>query len=177
VNDKNHHTNQQRAGPQGTMLFRASDLPDVAHLVDEEAAAASIDKPVLIGTNAPFEGQRFVLNKSRTSVGRRGDNDLVLTESSVSSMHAWLINENGQWRVMNMLSTNGTFVNGEKIHEALLKDGDRVRFGGVEFLFRTREVQPVGKPPIAPVKRIGGLVVVGVILIVVALGLVWWLNR
>jgi pSer/pThr/pTyr-binding forkhead associated (FHA) protein len=40
---------------------------------------------------------------------------------------------------MNTLSTNGTFVNGKRIHEATLRHGDRVRFGQVEFTFLTRE--------------------------------------
>jgi len=145
----NREASSKRApssGPQGTTLFRADDLQEALRGT-EESAEASVDKPLLIGSQGPFEGQRFVLGKGRSSIGRRQDNDIVLPESSISSMHAWIIGEGGQWRVMNMLSTNGTFVNDEKIHEAPIHDGDRVRFGAVEFIFRTREGEEGDEDP------------------------------
>ena len=124
--------------------FSADELPKVVSEHDQNIQASE-DKPVLIGISAPYQGQRFVLDRGRISVGRRADNDVVLAESSVSSMHAWIIGEAGSWRVMNMLSTNGTFVNDEKVHEAELHDGDRLRIGSVELVFRTNEAGASGK--------------------------------
>ncbi|KTG16628.1 MULTISPECIES: FHA domain-containing protein [unclassified Guyparkeria] len=128
------------AGPQGTQLFQADELRAQA----EQAASpgntrASVAEPVLEGVSPGIEGRRYTLRAGRQTIGRRDDNDIILDEPSVSSSHAWILNQQGHHVVMNMLSTNGTFVNDERVHEATLKHGDRVRLGQAEFVFLTRE--------------------------------------
>ncbi|AHX15542.1 forkhead-associated protein [Dyella jiangningensis] len=128
------------SGPQGTRLFSTDELN---RLADEAGAAstgrASVHEPVLEGANAGLEGRRFSLRAGRQTIGRRDDNDIVIGDLSVSSAHAWIMNQQGHYVIMNTLSTNGTFVNGKRVHEATLKHGDRVRLGQVEFVFLTRE--------------------------------------
>lgn len=119
-------------GTQGTRVFLRSELPSQTEPTSEVGGGRL---PRLLGTSAPLVGRAFMLRRGKTLVGRKETNDIVIPESSVSAMHAWVINDGGQCRVMNMLSTNGTFVNGAKVHEANLKPGDRVRFGNVELLF------------------------------------------
>lgn len=128
------------SGPQGTQLFSADELNRLA--VEAGAASdgrASVHEPVLEGANAGLEGRRFSLRAGRQTIGRRDDNDIVIGDLSVSSAHAWIMNQQGHYVIMNTLSTNGTFVNGKRVHEATLKHGDRVRLGQVEFVFLTRE--------------------------------------
>lgn len=131
-----HPPGINEAGPQGTMFIRREDLNGAeapAKLSTGHASSAA-----LIGVSEPFKGRRFRLDSDRVTVGSKADagNDIVIPESTVSFMHARLIHEQGQWRILNILSTNGTFVNGEKIIEAPVQHGDRVRFGGVEFVFQ-----------------------------------------
>lgn len=126
------------SGPQGTIVFRADEVPG-----SEEAFWAQLNSGTsqshLVGVTDPVKDMRFALRRGRTLVGRRDNNDIVLPEPSVSALHAWIINANDKYRVMNMLSTNGTFVNDQKVHEANLVHGDRVRFGSVEFVFQMGE--------------------------------------
>jgi pSer/pThr/pTyr-binding forkhead associated (FHA) protein len=63
----------------------------------------------------------------------------VISGTSVSSSHAWIMNQQGRCIIMNTLSTNGTFVNDKRIHQATLRHGDRVRLGEVELVFLTRD--------------------------------------
>jgi len=131
---------KRSAGPQGTRLFSAEELRQFAR----EAAPvllgrASAASPVLEGANGALLGRRLSLRAGRQTIGRRGDNDIVLNDLSVSASHAWIMNQQGHYVIMNTLSTNGTFVNGKRIHEARLRHGDRVRFGQLEFTFLTRE--------------------------------------
>jgi hypothetical protein len=131
---------KRSAGPQGTRLFSAEELRQFAR----EAAPvllgrASAASPVLEGANGSLLGQRLSLRAGRQTIGRRRDNDIVLNDLSVSASHAWIMNQQGHYVIMNTLSTNGTFVNGKRIHEATLRHGDRVRFGQLEFTFLTRE--------------------------------------
>jgi hypothetical protein len=131
---------RRSSGPQGTRLFSAEELRQFAReaapvLLGRASAAA----PVLEGASGDFMGRRISLRSGRQTIGRRGDNDIVLEDLSVSASHAWIMNQQGHYVVMNTLSTNGTFVNGKRVHEAALRHGDRVRFGQVEFTFLTRE--------------------------------------
>lgn len=140
-NEPTKHGGKSRvSGPQGTQLFSAEELrrhtASGPHYDASDKASAS--RPVLQGVGN-MEGKRFSLRAGRQTIGRREDNDIVIDELSVSSSHAWIMNQNGHYVIMNTLSTNGTFVNNQRVHDAVLKHGDQVRFGQAEFVFRTRE--------------------------------------
>ncbi|MGC8697608.1 MAG: FHA domain-containing protein [Halothiobacillus sp.] len=125
------------AGTQGTLLVAKNDDRLSDPIEEGSGQPINLDQPALIGLTPPFSGRRFPLRPGKTAIGRREDNDIVLTDGSVSSLHAWVIEDNGNYRIMNILSTNGSFVNNERITEAPLKDGDRIRFGGVELQLYT----------------------------------------
>ncbi|RDI98594.1 FHA domain-containing protein [Dyella solisilvae] len=155
------------AGPQGTQLFSAEELSRLASEVGPASdGRASVHEPVLEGANAGLEGRRFSLRAGRQTIGRRGDNDIVVNDPSVSSAHAWIINQQGHYVVMNTLSTNGTFVNDTRIHEATIKHGDRIRFGQAEFVFLTRESSGRG--------RLGVIAVVAALVLAGVAALAWW---
>jgi hypothetical protein len=128
------------SGPQGTQLFSAEELRQ--HASDVWLGSdgrASVHEPVLERVNLGLHSPRFSLRPGRQTVGRGSDNDIVIDDPSVSASHAWIINQHGHYVIMNTLSTNGTFVNGKRIHEAVLKHRDRIRLGQAEFVFLTRE--------------------------------------
>ena len=85
---------------------------------------------------------------NEVSVGRRSENNLVLSSGLVSGRHS-LIRPNpqeGAWYVEDLNSTNGTFVAGRRIVEpARLLSLDVISFGGLEFVFS--ELDAVGNPP------------------------------
>ncbi|MBM3944593.1 MAG: FHA domain-containing protein, partial [SAR202 cluster bacterium] len=68
---------------------------------------------------------------------RRSDNDLVVDEASVSRRHALIMETASGYVVRDLNSTNGTFVNREKIggNEWVLQHGDRIRMGGSKTVF------------------------------------------
>lgn len=135
-------------GPQGTQVF---EVNDVNKMIAEEIASSQspdADTPALIGISESMLGQQFVFDKDKMEIGRRPNSDIVLNDSSVSSMHAQIIREGDYWKVLNLLSSNGTFVNGEKVSERLLSPGDRIAFAGTEFVFTyIDDVQPKESQP------------------------------
>jgi hypothetical protein len=161
-------TGRRSSGPQGTRLFSADEL---SRLAGEAGFAndggVSVHKPVLEGTSAALKGRRFTLRAGRQTVGRGGENDIVICDPSVSSTHAWVMNQQGHCVVMNTLSTNGTFVNNKRVHEATIRHGDRVRFGQSEFVFLTRE------PGASRLGRVGWFALAMVLLMALG-GVAWW---
>ncbi|HTA42002.1 MAG TPA: SpoIIE family protein phosphatase [Bryobacteraceae bacterium] len=80
----------------------------------------------------------FVLQGPRLVIGRRSDSDIVLSHRLASRQHAEVVREGDSWVLVDLQSTHGTFVNGERIERYSLKARDRIRLGrdGVELLFR-----------------------------------------
>lgn len=138
--------NPQYAGTQGTLLVAKNDDRISSLTETDPPKHINLDQPALIGLTPPFVDQRFVLRQGKTTIGRREDNNIVLADASVSSLHAWIIEDNGQYRIMNILSTNGSYVNDARITEAPPQDGDRIRFGGVELQLHTGLAHTIKAP-------------------------------
>ncbi|HYK11660.1 MAG TPA: FHA domain-containing protein [Gemmatimonadales bacterium] len=84
----------------------------------------------------PLKGQRYQIKTPVLNIGRADYNDLVLADASVSTSHAKLQRREGVWMLVDLDSTNGTFVDGEKISgESPLAPGTMVRFGDVQAVF------------------------------------------
>jgi pSer/pThr/pTyr-binding forkhead associated (FHA) protein len=85
-----------------------------------------------------LQGKTFeLIEDSNISVGRSLDNQIVLEDTTVSHHHATFETHNGVFMVRDMNSTNGTRVNGMRITESKLGNGDQVRFGSVEARFES----------------------------------------
>src|SRR5882762_9670512 len=99
-----------------------------------------------------FNGRIYDLKVEKTTVGRVSDNALEIPESSVSSHHAEILLRGNDVLIRDLGSTNGTFINGEKITEAVLQPGQLLRFGMVEMRLETGEASeaPSKPPPPAP---------------------------
>lgn len=82
------------------------------------------------------KGQRIPIAVPIVNVGRADYNDIVLPDDSISTMHAKLQRREGIWMVVDLESTNGTFVDGEKVSgEVPLAPGAVLRFGEVKTFF------------------------------------------
>jgi pSer/pThr/pTyr-binding forkhead associated (FHA) protein len=63
-------------------------------------------------------------------VGRASTCEVRLSDRTVSRRHAQLRRQGDRWRVVDLLSTNGTYVNGRRVSSAVVLPGDEVSFGG-----------------------------------------------
>jgi len=77
-----------------------------------------------------------VLHKDQALVGSDPTNDLAITDSTVSRHHASITSHQGRYELSDLNSTNGTFVNGQRLSGSVaIKQGDEIRFGEARFLF------------------------------------------
>ncbi len=82
-------------------------------------------------------GKRFELELPEVTIGRGSDTDIQVDRDSVSRKHAKIERNGSQWRVVDLKSTNGTYVNDNPVDSRLLEDGDLVKIGAAIFKFLT----------------------------------------
>ena len=82
-------------------------------------------------------GRTHELTVDKTTIGRVEDNTFPITEPSVSSHHCEVLRRGQDVVVKDLNSTNGTFINGEKVTESVLKPGQILRLGQVEMRLET----------------------------------------
>ena len=95
---------------------------------------ANLNRPgsgyVLKFISGKYQGGEFPLDlDTEILIGRSSDLDMVLVEDMVSRQHSRITTHGGEFFIEDLGSTNGTFVNGEKISKKRLKEGDRILVG------------------------------------------------
>ena len=90
-----------------------------------------------------LKGTRFRLERPVANVGRNPHNDVTLEDDTVSGSHATLTRRTSGWVLLDHGSTNGTYVDGERITgERQLAGAAELRFGGVKMVFRPISAGP-----------------------------------
>jgi two-component system, NtrC family, sensor kinase len=87
------------------------------------------------------QGRRFELDKPLCSIGRETTNDIQLRDTEVSRQHAMLRQEDGEFSLVDLNSSNGCFINSRRIEQGTLQNGDRVQIGRSVMIFTYVEEQ------------------------------------
>ncbi len=101
-----------------------------------------MDAPIasLLVRSGSLKGKRLTVRTPVVNIGRAEYNDLVIPEPSVSAAHAKLQRREGIWVLSDLGSTNGTYVDGERVtEETPLGPGAAIRFGEVTTLFESTD--------------------------------------
>ena len=122
---------QAEGGPsQGDFGHTMVYSPTSAPRVEPEPADSSSRQALLVGN-----GKRNVLSGPRVVLGRSRECDIMVNDPNVSRRHAELRDEGGRWSVVDLGSTNGIKVNGRRVDQHELSDGDRLTLGVTDLTF------------------------------------------
>jgi adenylate cyclase len=101
----------------------------------------------LVVRSGALKGQRVEVRTPVVNIGRADYNDVRLADPSVSTSHAKIQRREGVWVLVDLDSTNGSFVDGERVQgEIPIAPGASLKFGDVELLFEpTDDALGVGK--------------------------------
>lgn len=128
---------------------------------------------LLVGISGDAKGNDFSFSGrdhlSKWEIGRDESSDVMINDTSVSRNHAQLVNDKGRWKLIDLMSANGTYVNGSKCLTSYLDSGDTVRFGKLEFMFKSG-ADSKERSELRPNAEIGVVLLFAVVLGVVLFG-------
>jgi pSer/pThr/pTyr-binding forkhead associated (FHA) protein len=123
-----------------TSAFRAdfSNEQDAAATAGAEGQLFGVEgSALLVVKRGPNAGSRFFLDHATTTAGRHPNSDIFLDDVTVSRQHAQFRCVNAEFRVIDVGSLNGTYVNREPVDSAVLANGDEVQIGNFRLVFLT----------------------------------------
>lgn len=112
-----------------------ADLEEEIHISPEELEGG---RGVLVVKRGPNAGSKFFLDSEMTEIGRNPDSDIFLDDITVSRRHAEITRKEGEgFKLNDVGSLNGTYVNKERVEEAELRSGDEIQIGKFKLIFLT----------------------------------------
>ena len=102
------------------------------------ARAPSTGRALVVRSGGGRTGESFALDRERTSIGRSPDCEVFLDDVTVSRRHAVVVAAEGQTRIEDQGSLNGTYVNRRRIDTAELHDGDEIQIGKYRLIYLSR---------------------------------------
>lgn len=117
---------QQGETWQGTMVLPV-----------ERVAGRTGRSLALVRSDGRESGRTYLLDRRLITVGRSLENNIVLEDERVSRHHAQLRMIGNQFYILDLGSTNGTLVNGRRVREQIIGEGDEISFGGLLLVYRT----------------------------------------
>lgn len=98
----------------------------------------------LVNMNASGEAKRYPVSSRVSYIGREDVNQVVIANEAISKKHAKLMFSDGKFYIEDLSSSNGTFLNGTRVHtRTVLRNGDLIRLGAVivKFEISRRDAQ------------------------------------
>ena len=116
-----------------TELLKVDEVPDVI----------SLRRCQLIVIDGPDKGKKILLNKSVIKIGKSDASNFMLTDKTISRKHLEIRYKDDSFLLKDVGSTNGTFLNGNRVKEAYLNPGDAIKLGNsiLEFISYDEKVK------------------------------------
>jgi ribosomal protein L40E len=111
------------------------DVGDLGPADQAAVDALPAGSALLVVLRGPNAGSRFLLDTDSVSAGRHPDSDIFLDDVTVSRRHAEFHRSDEGFRVSDVGSLNGTYVNRDRIDEVLLTNGDEVQVGKYRLVY------------------------------------------
>ena len=125
----------------------AAEHADERALNDADAAAVDAlpaGSALLVVQRGPSAGSRFLLDTDLVTAGRHPDSEIFLDDVTVSRRHAEFRRSADGFRVVDVGSLNGTYVNRDRIDDVVLPGGDEVQIGKFRLVFFASQAGQAG---------------------------------
>lgn len=101
---------------------------------DEASHVDGLSGYAIVVERGPRAGMSYLLREGNTTVGRHPESDIFLNDVTVSRQHCRFVTKGSSLTVEDSGSTNGTYVNDERVDSSTLSAGDEVMIGRFHFV-------------------------------------------
>lgn len=101
---------------------------------------------MLVVVRGPNAGARYLLDRDVTTIGRHPDCEIFLHDVTVSRRHSAVHREDDRFVLRDLGSLNGSYLNGDRVDEETLSNGDEVQIGRFKLLFLGGDLGTPGAP-------------------------------
>ena len=116
-------------------LFKKAPTAD-----DLDSTMVIEEIPILLHMRGNQPPRMFQVSKIQpTTVGRNKVNDVAIDDKTISGQHFRIVPKEEQWFILDLESTNGTYVDGERVKFRELKPGSQIHAGQCQFIFRIEQ--------------------------------------
>lgn len=91
--------------------------------------------PTIVIQSGPNKGQQFQINRDNLIIGRQ-EGDVIIKDDTISRRHAEIIKNKGKYFIRDNNSTNGTYINNNRVNQSPLSNGDIIRLGNIQMMFK-----------------------------------------
>ncbi len=113
-----------------------SDEPTTTNFIGVDAdTAASPGVGQLVVTRGALAGARYDVSADETTIGRHPDSDIFLDDVTVSRRHARIASSSAGKAIEDVGSLNGTYVDGERLESATLREGAQIQIGKYRLVY------------------------------------------
>jgi pSer/pThr/pTyr-binding forkhead associated (FHA) protein len=140
------------SGSDGTERFTPEQLSEYLRKAKERQAKqppTEYSEPCLTVASGAQEGRTIPLTAGAAAetqewtIGRGTDCSIRFDESDISEWHAKIVREGRKWKLIDAISSNGSFINDLAVGMSYLSSGDSLRFGRVECVFHLPGARPL----------------------------------
>jgi len=114
---------------------RVDLLDELSEVILSELKRIPPGRCGLLVIKGPNVGDKFFIDKEESYIGRSPESDVLLDDITVSRRHVIIKKEKEGCRLIDAGSLNGSYLNGNIVEEAMLKNGDRLQIGKYIFLY------------------------------------------
>jgi len=123
------------AGEHNTTVSVALQEDVTGEQIDIQVGELDPGVGMLVVTRGPNSGSRFALDEPLVTAGRHPDSVIFLDDITVSRRHAEIRHEDDGYHLIDVGSLNGTYLNRQRVEDAVLQDGDELQIGTFKLLF------------------------------------------
>jgi len=95
-------------------------------------------RAIIVQTSGPEAPRTFSISENVTVIGRGSTCDIILDSKELSRRHAAITLDEVEIKIEDLNSSNGLFLNGIRIHSAIMRNGDTFQIGGAVFTYKER---------------------------------------
>jgi len=133
--DNNSNNNIKAKNTESIIADRIEIKEDIYPEILESLKGTPVGEGLIVVLKGPNVGEKIIISKPLFTIGRESDSDIFLDDITISRKHAQIVKSGNYYKIIDLGSLNGIYVNGKLSEEKILENGDKIQIGKYVFFY------------------------------------------